>query len=486
MTLKDLLYKVPLQSVKGNTDLIVECMTADSREAKHGAVFIAINGTNSNGHDFILKAIEKGVKAIVYSDALKDFENEITYIRVKDSSIAFAQMACTFYNNPSEKIKLVGVTGTNGKTTIATMLFHLFTNLGCTCGLISTIQNQIGSTIIPSTHTTPDALHLNALLEKMLDGGCTHVFMECSSHAIHQHRITGLNFTGALFSNITHDHLDYHKTFNEYIKVKKSFFDALPETAFAITNKDDKHGMEMLQNTKAKKFTYSLKTLADFKGKILENNFAGLQMMINQHEVNFMLMGTFNAYNLLAIYGAAICLGEESADILLHLSKLKGATGRFDFVLSKSKILGVVDYAHTPDALKNILEAINKINEGKGNIITVVGCGGNRDKTKRPEMAKLANDYSAKVFLTSDNPRDEEPLKILAEMQAGLNSAAKRKTITIEDRKEAIKAAVQFAKPADIILIAGKGHETYQEIHGKRIHFNDKEVLNEMFQLMDV
>lgn len=486
MTLKDLLYKVTLQSVKGDTNLNVLMITADSREVHPGATFIAISGTHSNGHAYISKAIENGATAIVYSEAVENFVEGITYIKVQNSSIAFGQMAATFFGNPSEKMKLVGVTGTNGKTTIATMLFQLLTNLGYRCGLISTIENKIITSVIPSTHTTPDALQLNALLMKMLDAGCTHVFMECSSHAIHQHRIAGLQFTGAIFSNITHDHLDYHKTFNEYIKVKKSFFDDLPATAFALTNKDDKHGIEMLQNTKAKKYTYSLKTLADFKGKILENNFTGLQMMVNQHEVNFMLMGVFNAYNLLAIYGAAICLNEEPGKVLRHLSKLKGATGRFDYLLSKSRILGIVDYAHTPDALKNILETIHKINEGKGNIITVVGCGGNRDTTKRPEMAKLANDYSARVILTSDNPRNEDPLAILAEMQAGLNSVAKRKTITIPDRKEAIKTAVQFAHPADIILIAGKGHETYQEIRGVRIHFNDKEVLNEMFEMMDV
>lgn len=486
MTLKDLLYKVPLQSVKGDTNLNVLMITADSREVYPGAAFIAIAGTHANGHAFISKAIEKGATAIIYSDSVENFVDGVTYILVQNTSIAFAQMASTFFGNPSAKMKLVGVTGTNGKTTIATMLFQLFTNLGYRCGLISTIENKIITSIVAATHTTPDALHLNALLMKMQDAGCTHVFMECSSHAIHQHRVAGVHFTGAIFSNITHDHLDYHKTFNEYIRVKKSFFDALPASAFALTNKDDKHGMEMLQHTKAKKYTYSLKTLADFKGKILENNFAGLQMMVNQYEVNFMLMGIFNAYNLLAIYGAAVCLGEDPGKVLRHLSKLKGATGRFDYLLSKSKILGIVDYAHTPDALKNILEAIHKINEGKGNIITVVGCGGNRDTTKRPEMAKLANDYSAKVILTSDNPRDEDPLEILAEMQAGLNTAAKRKTITIPDRKEAIKTAVQFAQPADIILIAGKGHETYQEIKGKRIHFNDKEILNEMFELMDV
>ncbi|MBS1730382.1 MAG: UDP-N-acetylmuramoyl-L-alanyl-D-glutamate--2,6-diaminopimelate ligase [Bacteroidetes bacterium] len=486
MILQDLLYKVALQSIHGDTTIEVNQITSDSREVKPGGAFIAIHGHLSDGHIYIGKALISGAKIIVYSNPIEDFKEDVTYIRVKDTSIAFAQMACTFYHHPSEKLKLVGVTGTNGKTTIATMLFHLFTHLGYTCGLISTIQNQIGTQVIPSTHTTPDALHLNALLAKMADAKCSHVFMECSSHAIHQHRIYGLNFTGAIFSNITHDHLDYHKTFHEYIKVKKSFFDNLPPSAFAITNKDDKHGLEMLQNTKAKKYTYSLKTLADFKGKILENNFAGLQMLINQHEVHFMLMGTFNAYNLLAIYGAAICLGEESTQVLLLLSKLKGATGRFDYIISKSKILGVVDYAHTPDALKNILEAIHKINEGKGQIITVVGCGGNRDKTKRPEMARLANDYSTKVILTSDNPRDEDPLQILADMQEGLNTSAKRKTITIADRKEAIKVAVQLAKPADIILIAGKGHETYQEIHGQRSHFNDKEVLNEMFDLMHV
>lgn len=486
MTLQDLLYKVPLLSVNGHTDFIVPAICADSREAVPGCVFIAVKGVQTDGHAFIIQAMEKGAKAIIYSEPTEETNPGVTYICVQNTSIALAYMAVSFYGNPSEKLKLVGVTGTNGKTTVATMLFSLFSELGYRCGLISTVQNQINATVIPATHTTPDALHLNALLAQMLEEGCTHVFMECSSHAIHQHRITGLAFTGAIFTNITHDHLDYHGTFNNYLQVKKSFFDGLPASAFAITNKDDKHGMDMLKDTKAKKLSYSLKTLADFKGRILENNFSGLQMMINQYEVNFILMGTFNAYNLLAIYGAAVSLGEETNKILLILSKLKGAPGRFDYLLSKSNILGVVDYAHTPDALKNILEAIKKLNEGHGKIITVVGCGGNRDKTKRPNMAKIANDYSEKVILTSDNPRFEDPQVILAEMQAGLDSAARRKTITIPERLEAIKVAVQLAQAGDIILIAGKGHETYQEIKGKRIHFNDKEILKDMFAHLDV
>ncbi len=486
MTLQDLLYKVPLLSVNGPTDFVVPALCADSREVVPGSVFIAIKGVQSDGHTFIQQAIENGAKAIIYSESVEETNAAVTYICVQNTSVALAYMAVSFYGNPSAKMKIVGVTGTNGKTTIATMLFSLFSDLGYACGLISTVQNQIKDTIIPATHTTPDALHLNALLAKMQEAGCTHVFMECSSHAIHQHRITGLTFTGAVFTNITHDHLDYHGTFNEYLRVKKSFFDGLPAAAFAITNKDDKHGLDMLKDTKAKKLTYSLKTLADFKGRILENTFTGLQMLINQYEVSFLLMGTFNAYNLLAIYGAAVSLGEDPQKILMVLSKLKGAPGRFDYLLSKSNILGVVDYAHTPDALKNILEAVKKLNEGRGKIITVVGCGGNRDKTKRPIMARIANDYSEKVILTSDNPRFEDPQVILAEMQAGLDSAARRKTITIPERLEAIKVAVQLAQPDDIILIAGKGHETYQEIKGKRIHFNDKEILKDMFAHLDV
>ncbi|MEO7530963.1 MAG: UDP-N-acetylmuramoyl-L-alanyl-D-glutamate--2,6-diaminopimelate ligase, partial [Sediminibacterium sp.] len=397
---------------------------------------------------------------------------------------AVAYMAHQFYGEPSAKMKLVGVTGTNGKTTIATVLFKLFTQLGYTCGLLSTVQNQIGDEVIPATHTTPDAISLNALLKQMLEEGCTHVFMECSSHAIHQHRITGLHFTGALFSNITHDHLDYHKTFDEYIRVKKKFFDDLPSTSFAISNADDKRGEVMLQNTHAKKYLYSLKTVAAFKGKILENVLTGLVMMVNDKEVHFRLIGEFNAYNLLAVYGAAICLGEESETVLTALSLLTGAEGRFDYSVSSGLIIGIVDYAHTPDALENVLMTIKKLRKGYEQVITVVGCGGDRDKTKRPIMAQTACDLSDKVILTSDNPRTEDPAQILRDMQEGLSSSAKRKYISIEDRKEAIKTAVSFANKEDIILVAGKGHEKYQDINGVKHAFDDKEILREMFELL--
>jgi UDP-N-acetylmuramoyl-L-alanyl-D-glutamate--2,6-diaminopimelate ligase len=380
---------------------------------------------------------------------------------------------------------LVGVTGTNGKTTIATLLFKLFSELGYTCGLVSTVQNQIGDQIIPATHTTPDAVSLNELLNTMVDAGCSHVFMECSSHAVHQHRITGLQFTGGLFSNITHDHLDYHKTFENYIAAKKGFFDALPASAFAITNSDDKRGEVMLQNTKAKKLSYGLKSSADYKGKILENALTGLVMLVNEIEVHFRLIGEFNAYNLLAVYGAAVNLGIEGNTALTTLSMLAGAEGRFDYIISNKQVIGIIDYAHTPDALENVLATIKKLRKGYEQVITVVGCGGDRDKTKRPIMAQTACDLSDKVILTSDNPRTEDPALIIADMEAGLNTAAKRKYISILDRKEAIKAAVEFAKPEDIVLVAGKGHEKYQDINGVKHPFDDKAILLAFFNNKD-
>ena len=483
--LQNILYKVHLKAVHGSTALDVTAIEIDSRKVQAGAIFVAIKGEHSDGHSFITKAIELGAIAIVCEELPKKMLQSVTYLQVSNSNEAVAYMAHEFYGSPSEKIKLVGVTGTNGKTTIATVLFKLFTQLGYTCGLVSTVQNQIADKIIPSTHTTPDAVSLNALLKQMVDAGCTHVFMECSSHAIHQHRITGLNFAGALFSNITHDHLDYHKTFEEYIRVKKLFFDGLKSTAFAVVNIDDKRGPVMLQNTAARQFTYSLKTMASFKGKILENGLSGLVMMVNDKEVHFRLIGEFNAYNILAIYGAAICLGEDPEKVLTAMSMLTSAEGRFDYVISKNKIIGIVDYAHTPDALENVLATIKKLRKGYEQVITVVGCGGDRDKTKRPIMADVAAGWSDKLILTSDNPRTEDPETILREMEAGLNSAAKRKTITISDRKEAIMQAVKLAKPEDIILVAGKGHEKYQDINGVKHHFDDKEILNEIFKALD-
>jgi UDP-N-acetylmuramoyl-L-alanyl-D-glutamate--2,6-diaminopimelate ligase len=378
---------------------------------------------------------------------------------------------------------LVGVTGTNGKTTIATLLYKLFSKLGYKCGLISTVQNQVGNIVVPSTHTTPDAISLQSLLNDMVEAGCSHVFMEVSSHAIHQHRTTALEFVGGIFSNITHDHLDYHKTFDEYISVKKKFFDGLSSSAFAISNLDDKRGQVMLQNTAAKKYYYSLTTVAEFKGKILENTLTGLVLTVNDKEVHFRLIGEFNAYNILAVYGASMCLGENSDEVLTTLSMLTSAEGRFDYIVSASKIIAIVDYAHTPDALENVLSTIKKLRKGDEQVVTVVGCGGDRDKAKRPIMGEVACNLSDRVILTSDNPRSEDPLEILKDMEEGLGSAAKRKYVAIADRKEAIKMAVSMAKPYDILLIAGKGHEKYQEIKGVKHPFDDKEVLKEMFVL---
>ncbi len=484
--LQDILYKVSIRSVNGNTQSEVTGLQLDTRKVKNGDAFIAIKGSASDGHQFIGKAIELGARVIICEQFPAEMNEEVTYVQVEDSSSAAGFIAHNFYGQPSEKLKLVGVTGTNGKTTIATLLFKLFTSLGYTCGLLSTVDNHIGKKVMPATHTTPDQVTINALLKEMLDAGCTHVFMETSSHAIHQHRIAGLQYAGALFSNITHDHLDYHKTFDEYIRVKKSFFDSLPASAFAITNVDDKRGVVMLQNTHARRYSYSLKTAADFKGKILENNLLGLVMNIGDQEVHFRLIGEFNAYNLLAVFGAAICLGEDKNEVLRSLSVLTGAEGRFDYIISPNeKVIGIVDYAHTPDALVNVLATIQKLRRGHEQIITVVGCGGDRDKTKRPVMAEEACKYSDKVILTSDNPRSEDPLDILKDMEAGLNTAGKRKTVSIADRREAIKTAVGFSKPEDIVLIAGKGHEKYQDIKGVKHHFDDKEELIKIFVLLE-
>lgn len=487
MLLQDVLYKVSLRSVAGSTSVEVTDIQIDSRKIKPGAVFVAVKGGVADGHQFIDKAIENGAAVIVYEDLqLKIHHSQLTYVQVENSAVAAAYMASNFFGKPSEKITLVGVTGTNGKTTIATLLYKLFTRLGYTCGLLSTVENQIGSTIVPATHTTPDAISLNALLKRMVDEGCTYVFMETSSHAIHQHRVTGLHYAGGIFSNITHDHLDYHQTFDEYIRVKKAFFDSLSSSAFAISNADDKRGTVMLQNTNAKKYYYSLKTVADFKGKILDNSLSGLMMTVNEIEVHFRLIGEFNAYNLLAVYGAAVCLGKDKMEVLTALSELTGAEGRFDYMVSaREKVIAIVDYAHTPDALLNVLATIKKLKKGFEQVITVVGCGGDRDKTKRPIMAAAACEHSDKVVFTSDNPRSEDPAQIIKDMEEGLAVAYKRKYISITDRKEAIKTAISLAKPEDIILIAGKGHEKYQDIKGVKNYFDDKEMVKEMFELLD-
>lgn len=486
MKLQDILYKVSIRSVVGNRDVYVSDVQTDSRKVKSGSVFIAVKGAAVDGHQFIEKAIGSGAAVIVCEKIPSTVKDGITYVEVENSAAAAGYIAHNFFGSPSEQMKIVGVTGTNGKTTIATLLYKLFTSLGYTCGLLSTVENRIGDNIVPATHTTPDAISVNSLLKQMLDAGCSHVFMEASSHAIHQHRITGLKFAGGIFSNITHDHLDYHQTFDEYIRVKKSFFDSLPSDAFAISNADDKRGAVMLQNTNARKYFYSLRTLAEFKGKILENNLTGLVMNINDQEVHFRLIGEFNAYNLLAVYGAAICLNEEKQEILRCLSVLTGAEGRFDYIVSaKEKIMAIVDYAHTPDALLNVLATIKKLKKGFEQVITVVGCGGDRDKTKRPVMAEVACEHSDKVIFTSDNPRSEDPAQIIKDMEAGVGAAARRKYISIVDRKEAIKTAISLAKPEDIILIAGKGHEKYQEIKGLRNHFDDKEVVRELFEELE-
>lgn len=484
--LQDILYKAGIRSVNGKLDVQVKNLQIDSRLVKKGSVFIAIKGVHVDGHQFIEQVVSLKPVAIVCQTLPSKLEDGITYVQVENSAIAAGHMAHNFYGQPSEKLKLVGVTGTNGKTTIATLLYKLFSTLGYKAGLLSTVQNQIGDLIIPATHTTPDVISLNSLLKQMVDAGCTHAFMETSSHAIDQQRIAGLRYTGAIFSNITHDHLDYHKTFDEYIRVKKSFFDSLSSSSFALSNADDKRGTVMLQNTNARKFLYSLKTMADFKGKIFENNITGLVMSIDDQEVHFRLIGEFNAYNLLAVYGAAICLGEEKEEVLRCLSLLSGAEGRFDYVISENdKIMAIVDYAHTPDALVNVLTTIQQLRKSGEQIITVVGCGGDRDKTKRPIMGDMACKYSERVVFTSDNPRSEDPGQILREMEAGLSSAARRKFISIEDRREAIKTAVSLANPSDILLIAGKGHEKYQEIKGKKYPFDDKAVVLEIFGILN-
>jgi UDP-N-acetylmuramoyl-L-alanyl-D-glutamate--2,6-diaminopimelate ligase len=468
LILQDILYKVSIRSVKGSTNIEVKDLQIDSRKISKGSCFIAVKGTAVDGHTFIDAVAEKGAAVIVCEVLPAALQDSITYIQVDSTAATAGLMGHNFYGEPSTKIKLVGVTGTNGKTTIATLLFKLFTGLNHKCGLISTVQNQIDDVIIPATHTTPDAINLNALLKQMEDEGCEYVFMEVSSHAIHQHRIAGLQFAGALFSNITHDHLDYHKTFDEYIRVKKSWFDNLSATAFA------------------KKYFYSLKTIADFKGKILDNSLTGLHLTVNDIEVHFRLIGEFNAYNLLAVYGAAVCLGKDKTEVLQVLSSLDGAEGRFDYTISTNdRLIGIVDYAHTPDALLNVLATIKKLKQGNEQVITVVGCGGDRDKTKRPIMAEVACEYSDKVILTSDNPRSEDPLDILNDMQAGVNTAAKKKVISIADRREAIKTAVSLAQKEDIVLIAGKGHEKYQDIKGVKYDFDDKKILSEMFVLLE-
>ncbi len=482
--LKDILYKVSLQSVSGNMDTDITALAFDSRKVVSGSAFIAVRGTQVDGHDYISGAVEKGAIAIVCEQLPTDLKEGVAYVAVKNSALALGIMASNFYDKPSQKMSLVGVTGTNGKTTCATLLYKLFRELGYNVGLLSTVENKINDEVLEATHTTPDAITINRLMTQMLAKGCTHCFMEVSSHALVQHRVTGLQFNGALFTNISHEHLDYHKTFDEYIKAKKLLFDGLSSSAFAMTNADDKRGGVMLQNTKATKCSYGLKTVADYKAKILSNTLQGLELNIDYEHVWFKLIGEFNAYNILAVYSTAFQMGEDQFEILKALSNLNPAPGRFEQVITGTGITAIVDYSHTPDALENVLGTIKEFRTGNEKVITVVGCGGNRDKEKRPVMARIACDFSDKVVLTSDNPRDEEPMAIIEDMQKGVSPSNFKKTLVMADRKEAIKVASSMAEPKDIILVAGKGHETYQEIKGEKHPFDDREILNDMLTLI--
>ncbi len=481
--LKDILYGVRIQEVDGSTNIAVESISSDSREIRNLSLFVAIKGTQTDGHAYIDKVIAQGGVAVVCENLPEERNPKVTYIAVNDSAAALGIIACNFYDNPSEQLKLIGVTGTNGKTTTVTLLYNLFKKLGFKTALLSTVVNKIHNEEIPATHTTPDPVKLNALLRQAVDSGCTYCFMEVSSHAVHQKRIAGLHFLGAVFSNITHDHLDYHGTFDEYLKAKKGFFDNLSDDSFALVNKDDYHSDEMVKDTKAKVKTYGIKSVADFKCRIIENQFTGLSLNIDGKEVWTKLIGGFNAYNITSAYATAVLLGQDELNILTALSSLHSVEGRFQYIKSDSGITAIVDYAHTPDALKNVLNTIQDIRTGNEQVITVVGCGGDRDKAKRPVMAALACELSDKVVLTSDNPRSENPEKIIAEMQEGLDGVSIRKVMSLVNRKEAIKVACMMARPGDIILIAGKGHEKYQEIKGEKFPFDDMQEIEESLKL---
>ena len=480
--LKEILYKTHIEQVSGSTSVNISDIAFDSRKVSEWTLFVAVRGTLTDGHEFISKAIDNGAIAIVCEEMPANLIPTITYVKVKDSSHALAIICNNFYDDPSSKLKLIGVTGTNGKTTSVTLLHSLFTQLGFKCGMLSTVKNLIGNEVVAATHTTPDPLQLNQLLVRMVDEDCEYCFMEVSSHAVVQKRIEGLHFHGGLFTNITRDHLDYHKTFDEYIKAKKGFFDRLPEGAFALINADDKNSQIMVQNTKSTVRTFAQKNVADFKVKILENNFSGLLLNIDGNDVLCSLIGSFNASNLLGAYAVAIMCNQEKLDVLTALSSLKAPEGRFECLQSENKVTGIVDYAHTPDALENVLNTINNIRTGNETIITIIGCGGDRDAGKRPQMAEIACELSDKVILTSDNPRSENPDAIIKDMQAGVPPQYYRKSLAIADRKEAIRTAVALAQPGDIILLAGKGHEKYQEINGVKYPFDDKEILSETFQ----
>ena len=477
--LKDILYKVSIESVHGTTAVEINKIEFDSRAVSTNDVFIAIKGTVTDGHKYIDKAIELGAKFIVCEVLPNHLTEQVTYVKVNNSSEALAYMSANFYDEPSTKLKLVGVTGTNGKTTVATLLYQLFKKAGYKVGLLSTVKILVDTKEYKTQHTTPDSILINKYLNEMVEIGCEFCFMEVSSIGIDQHRTTALHFAGGIFTNLSHDHLDYHSSFAEYRDIKKSFFDSLPKSAFAITNVDDKNGLLMLQNTTAKKLTYAIKTYADYRAQVLENHFSGLLLKINNQELWSKLVGNFNAYNLLAIYGTAINLGLNEDEVLRIISELESVSGRFQYVVSPNQITAIVDYAHTPDALENVLKTIEEIRTKNENIITVVGCGGDRDKTKRPEMAKIAAQYSNKVIFTSDNPRSEDPQVIIQEMENGVPAEYYNKTVSILDRKQAIKAACQMANTKDIILIAGKGHETYQEINGVRHDFDDLKIVTE-------
>lgn len=477
--LLDLLKNISEYELFGDNQIMISSIAFDSRKVDNQSLFIAVNGTLSDGHMYINQAIEKGAVAIVCEKLPLLLNEKITYIKTPNSAYALGIMSSNFFNNPSGKLKLIGITGTNGKTTTVTLLYNTFKLLGYKVGLISTISNKIHDREIPSTHTTPDALQMNMLLSQMIEEGVSYCFIEVSSHAIVQNRIAGLTFAGGIFSNITHDHLDFHKTFSEYIKAKKMFFDHLPSSAFALTNMDDKNGLVMIQNTKAQRYTYSLQSVSDYKCKIIENELSGLHLNIDGIDVITKLVGKFNAYNLTAIYATAILLGADKIEVLQILSNLNSAEGRFEYIKSSENITAIVDYAHTPDALINVLNTIDSIRTHNEQLITIVGAGGNRDAQKRPVMAKLASENSDFTILTSDNPRDEDPEEILKQMEEGVDISLKRKVLTVLNRKEAIKIACVMAKEGDIILVAGKGHEKYQEIKGIKYHFDDKEILNE-------
>lgn len=483
--LKDILYKVAIEAVKGSTEIAVNNIDFDSRKIEENDVFIAIRGTVADGHEFIETAIKKGATAIICDTFPGNIVAGVTYVQVKDTNRALAFMASNFYGNPSSNLKLVGITGTNGKTTIASLLFQLFKKAGYKVGLLSTVKNVVDDVEYKSMLTTSDSITINKFLKQMNDAGVEYCFMEVSSHGIAQKRTEGLQFAGGVFTNLSHDHLDYHKTFAEYRDVKKIFFDQLPKSAFALVNSDDKNGQVMLQNTGAKKLTYALKSYADYRAQILENQLSGLLLKVNEQEVWVRLIGTFNAYNLLAIYGTAIELGLDNLEVLRLLSELESVSGRFQFIVSKDNITAVVDYAHTPDALENVLKTIEDIRTKNEQLITVVGCGGDRDKTKRPIMANIASTLSDKAILTSDNPRTENPEAIIEDMEKGVEPQNYKKTLAILDRKQAIKTACQLAQPNDIILIAGKGHETYQEINGVRHDFDDMKIVKELLEQLN-